>query len=204
MKTISVLFPALLLSVLLIECTNGGNEKDENREGDSSVREKPKEGEMSEADLIARGNYLVQVMDCGTCHTPKVMTKEGPMPDEGKLLSGHPSGEKLPAFDRAIIQKGLVVMNGSITAFSGPWGVSYAANLTPDDTGIKNWSYENFEKAMRQGKFKGLDGSRMILPPMPWQAFKNLTDDDLKAIYSYLKSIRPVTNLVPPAEPPAS
>jgi hypothetical protein len=62
------------------------------------------------------------------------------------------------------------------TATIGPWGMSFAGNLTPDDTGIGNWTYENFEKAMRKGKFKGLDGSRPILPPMPWQMLANVTD----------------------------
>lgn len=95
-------------------------------------------------------------------------------------------------------------MNGNVTAFVGPWGTSFAANLTPDPTGIGNWSLENFKKAIREGKYKGMEGTRMIMPPMPWPAFKNLTDEDLEAVYEYLRTIKPVKNNVPAYIPPSS
>jgi hypothetical protein len=84
-----------------------------------------------------------------------------------------------------------------LTAAAGPWGVSFAANLTPDETGIGNWTEEQFKKAMTQGKFKGLDGSRTLLPPMPWTNFQTLSNDELHSIFAYLKSIKPVKNVVP-------
>ena len=88
-----------------------------------------------------------------------------------------------------------------MTAWSGPWGVSYTANLTPDqETGIGAWSEENFIQALRTGKHLG--GGRDILPPMPWPAYQNLSDEDLKSIFAYLKSIPPIRNQVPDPVPP--
>jgi hypothetical protein len=76
------------------------------------------------------------------------------------------------------------------------WGSS-EAYLTPDETGIGNWTEEQFKKALTQGKYKGLDGGRMLLPPMPWVNYTKMADADVKAIFAYLKSIKPVNNLVP-------
>jgi hypothetical protein len=55
---------------------------------------------------------------------------------------------------------------------------------------------------MKDGKYKGLENSRTLLPPMPWQGYSQMPDEDLKAIFAYLKSIKPVSNLVPMAIPP--
>jgi hypothetical protein len=91
----------------------------------------------------------------------------------------------------------------TLTAWSGPWGQSFAANLTPDkNTGLGIWTEDMFIKAIRTGKHMGT--SRDILPPMPWQAFAQMTDADLKGIFAYLQSIPAVTNHVPdPIPPPA-
>ncbi|MDR0213448.1 MAG: hypothetical protein LBJ15_05510 [Comamonas sp.] len=69
--------------------------------------------------------------------------------------------------------------SGTNTAFWGPWGVSYAANLTPDATGLGPWTAEQFIQAMRSGKHAGT--GRPIVAPMPWQHFGQLTDADLQA-----------------------
>lgn len=153
-------------------------------------------------DQIKRGQYLVNTLGCNDCHSPKIMTDRGPMPDPKRLLSGHNSNEVLPAYD-AETAKGYVLFNMNSTAVIGPWGTSYAANLTPDATGIGAWSEEQFLKAMKEGKYKGLDGSRQLLPPMPWPAYSHMPDEDLKAIFAYLKSLKPVDNLVPQATPPS-
>ncbi|HZQ59913.1 MAG TPA: diheme cytochrome c-553, partial [Casimicrobiaceae bacterium] len=87
-----------------------------------------------------------------------------------------------------------------LTAWAGPWGVSYAANLTPDKTGIAGWTVDQFIQAMRTGKHLGV--GRPILPPMPWQQIGKLTDRDLRAIYAYLKSLKPIDNQVPAPTPP--
>jgi hypothetical protein len=84
-----------------------------------------------------------------------------------------------------------------MTAAAGPWGVSYAANITPDDTGMGAWTEAQFIKAIREGKSKGMEGTRPILPPMPWPLYRSMTDDDLKAVYAYLKTIKPIKNVVP-------
>ena len=87
------------------------------------------------------------------------------------------------------------------TAWAGPWGVSFTANLTPDeDTGIGAWSEDIFIATLRTGKHWGQ--SRQILPPMPWFNYGKMSDDDLKAVYAYLRSIPPVKNRVPTPLPP--
>jgi len=153
---------------------------------------------------IKWGEHLVTIGGCNDCHTPKKMTPQGPVPDESLMLSGHP--EKMPAPDvdrKEMESKGLIVTQ-DLTAWVGPWGISYAANLTPDGTGIGGWQESNFITALREGKFKGMTSARNLLPPMPWQLFKEMSDDEIKAIFAYLKSIKPVKNIVPQPEPPVS
>ncbi|GAB3549488.1 c-type cytochrome [Spirosoma fluminis] len=154
--------------------------------------------------MIKRGEYLVTIMGCADCHAPKKLTPQGPAPDMDRFLSGYNSAEPLGDYDKNLVKTGQwVIFNGQNTAFAGPWGVSFAANLTPDATGIGNWSFEQFTNAMRKGKFKGLDNSRPLLPPMPWPNYTNMTDADMKAVFAYLKSLRPVNNTVPAHIPPA-
>ena len=149
-------------------------------------------------ELIKRGEYLVFFGGCNDCHTPKLFTPKGPEPDSNKLLSGHPSTAKLPEVPQGIIgpEQWGALTNNDLTAWVGPWGISFAANLTPDKrTGLGGWTEELFIKTMRTGKHLG-DG-REILPPMPWYSLAALTDGDLKAIFAYLKSIKPIENEVP-------
>jgi cytochrome c553 len=144
-----------------------------------------------------RGNYLVSAMGCHDCHTPWEMGPNGPEPNMSKALSGHPEGMKLgpvPALDMASGWG----WGGSLsnTAFFGPWGVSYSANLTSDqNTGLGIWTEDMFVRAIRDGKHMGT--SRQIMPPMPWPMIRNLNDDDLKAIFAYLKTIPAIANHVP-------
>ncbi|WP_186756882.1 cytochrome c family protein [Echinicola salinicaeni] len=153
---------------------------------------------------IKFGEHLVLVGGCNDCHTPKKMTVHGPVLDSALWLSGHPAEMPKIKVDRAEMEaKGLAV-TGDLTEWIGPWGVSYAANLTPDETGIGTWKVEQLFKVFREGKYKGLDGSRMILPPMPWEMFKYYTDEEVEAIFAYLKSIKPISNQVPPPLPPLS
>jgi hypothetical protein len=154
---------------------------------------------------VERGQYLVSVMGCHDCHTPLKLGPNGPEPDLTRGLSGHPEQMgPLPAMPPS----GPWIWHGAgtNTAFTGPWGVSYAANLTPDqNTGLGIWTEDMFVRAIRTGRHMGT--SRPILPPMPWPAFRNANDDDLKSIYAYLRTIKPVTNHVPDvtvAEAPAA
>lgn len=153
---------------------------------------------------IKRGEYLVTIGGCNDCHSPKVMTPMGPVPDTIRLLSGHPASEKLPPLPTQIIgpDKWGAVANNSLTAWFGPWGVSFAANLTPDNiTGIGAWTEGSFIKALRTGKHMG--AGRPILPPMPWFNFATMPDSDLHAIFVYLKSLKPISNEVPLPIPPS-
>lgn len=146
--------------------------------------------------LVTRGHYLVTIMGCNDCHSPKIFTPMGPQPDTNLLLSGYPASMPVAFIDTAAL-KNWVLFNGSNTAVAGPWGVSFAANLTSDSTGIGSWTEAQFARALRQGKSKGLEGNRMLLPPMPWPNYVQLADADLKAIFTYLKSTKPVRNVVP-------
>ena len=152
------------------------------------------------AKRVERGKYLVRIMVCNDCHTPFKMGPNGPEPDMSRMLSGHPEGMKLPPPPKPAgpwIEIG--VPN---SAWAGPWGISYSANLTPDKTtGPGIWTEDMFLKAMKTGKHMGT--SREIQPPMPWQSYGQATDEDLKAIFAYLKSIPPIVNHVPDYAPPS-
>ncbi len=152
---------------------------------------------------IAYGEHLVVVGGCDDCHSPKVMTDAGPEPDMSMRLSGHHADFGYAEVDRKMMQsKGYVTTNAHFTAWVGPWGVSFAGNLTSDATGIGNWTEDNFKRALREGKFKGLENGRTILPPMPWQQLRHYSDYEISAIFAYLKSTNPIKNVVPPPLPP--
>jgi hypothetical protein len=151
---------------------------------------------------VERGRYLVTIGGCNDCHTPLKMGAAGPEPDLQRLLSGHPEGQELappPALGGGWMAAGSATM----TAWAGPWGISYASNLTPEmETGIGAWDETMFIQAMRSGKHLG--GGRDILPPMPWQNYGKASDEDLRAIFAYLKSIPAIKNQVPDPAPPAA
>ena len=152
--------------------------------------------------IVARGEYLVKIMACNDCHTPWVMTPRGPEPDWSRRLSGHPQDltvTKSPVLsDAPWVWAGA----GTNTAFAGPWGVSFTANLTPDpETGLGKWTVETFIAAIRTGRHEGQ--GRPILPPMPYPMYRNATDEDLRAVFAYLQSIPALRNRVPqPLDPP--
>lgn len=150
------------------------------------------------------GEHLITVSACHDCHTPKKMTAFGPVLDSARLLSGHPANLPAPQTNRAELESKGQTLTDMLTAWVGPWGVSYTANLTSDVTGIGSWSEAQFMTAIRKGKFKGLESSRQLLPPMPWEVYRYMTDDELKAIFAYLKSTKPIHNIVPAPEPPVA
>jgi len=155
-----------------------------------------------DAELIASGERLVHNMDCNVCHSPKVFGPQGPQVDTSRLLSGHRAVETIPPIPGGAL--GPIGWGGlfsnSMTAWAGPWGVSFGSNLTPDaKTGIGNWTSETFIEAMRTGTH--IDQGRPFLPPMP--TYSRLTDEELRAMFAYLQSIPPVENEVPePMRPP--
>lgn len=129
-----------------------------------------------------------------------------PVFDTSRLLSGHPENAPAPSWSPEDNErKGVVAAtNEALTAWAGPWGVSFAINFTPDkETGIAEWSEEMFVQMARTGKHQGQPNGRDILPPMPWFNMKDLTEADLKAIWAYLRSLPPVKNQAPfPVPPP--
>ena len=178
LATVIAMFSLLIFTAL--NCSGGAEKK-----------------QLSKDEMIARGKYIVTTGGCGDCHTPKVFTNMGPMFDTTRTLSGYPQGEPLPPVDPAMVQPGMWAMTDkNLAGWVGPWGISYAANLTPDNaTGIGALSEEMFIKTLREGKWMGV--GRPLLPPMPWQNIGQMTDEDLKCMYAYLMSLPPIHNEVP-------
>ncbi|NWF89053.1 MAG: diheme cytochrome c-553 [Ignavibacteriaceae bacterium] len=152
---------------------------------------------MSKEEMINKGAYLVNFGGCNDCHTPKIFTDMGPVPDTTRLLSGHRQDSVLPLIDTSLIGPGKwYLTNNDLTVWVGPWGVSFAANLTPDvNTGLGSWTEDMFINAMRNGLHLGL--ARPLLPPMPFMGLASLNDEDMKAIFAYIKSLKPISNQVP-------
>ena len=186
MKKISFAFIAIITVIIyaITSCENASSRSTETTNVDS-------------AQLINRGNYLVTSIGCDDCHSPKKMGANGPEVVADLRFSGYPSNRPFNKISTDAFSKGWMTFNQDLTCAAGPWGLSFAANITSDSTGIGNWTEAQFLKALREGKSKGLDGNRPLLPPMPWQNFRNLSDDDLKAIFAFLKTTKPVHNVVP-------
>ncbi len=153
--------------------------------------------------MVARGKYLVDVEGCDDCHSPKKFTPQGPVPDMTRRLSGSPSTNAVPPVPSNVLgpDKWGALALPDLTGWCGPWGISFARNLTPDkQTGLGSWTEEMFVKALRTGKDMGT--GRDILPPMPWQSFRNMSDEDLKSIFAYLQTLPPISNQVHDPIPP--
>lgn len=193
MKTIKLALTGLAMVMSLTNCLQTGEKSTQS--GTAAVSPEMPDS----AQLVQRGEYLVTVGLCDDCHSPKVMTPEGPVVDSTRRLSGHPAAEPLPAItDAQMAAPGnWILFSPGLTAAVGPWGTTYAANLTPDDTGTGPWTFDQFRKAIREGKSKGLDGTRPLQPPMPWYNISHMRDEDLRAVFAFLKSLPPVKNAVP-------
>jgi hypothetical protein len=159
-----------------------------------------KAAKEAKADPVMRGMYIVSHSGCNDCHTPWVFNKDigMPMPDMTRMLSGHPAGQPDSA-TKINPKTDLALIGGDFTSFTLPFGIVYSQNLTPDkETGLGNWTEEMFVKAIRTGMHMGAEG-RPILPPMPWPEFRTMTDDDLKAVFAFLRTIPAIHN--PVADP---
>jgi hypothetical protein len=153
---------------------------------------------------LERGAYLVRTMGCNDCHTPFKMGERGPEPDMSRALTGHPSDLVMPPPPELPPGPWTWIGAETNTAFAGPWGVSFTANLTPDpETGLGKWTEEMFIATMKTGRHEGK--GRPVLPPMPWFVVGALNDEDIKSLFAYLQSLTPVRNRVPaPIDPPES
>ncbi len=156
---------------------------------------------LSQEELVKRGEYLINTTGCHDCHSPKKFGPHGPVPDPELLLSGHPADLPISEIDKSQLES-WILFNHHLTAAVGPWGVSFSANITSDPSGIGSWTEEQFINSMREGWYKGLEGGRKLMPPMPWEVFKNFNDDDLKAMFAYLKTVKPIQNVPPAYMPP--
>ena len=157
---------------------------------------------LAQDDQVKRGEYLVTIGLCNDCHTPLVMGPSGPEPDMSRMLSGHPQDIAVQA-PAQLAEPWTAAASATLTAWSGTWGVSFSANLTPDEeTGVlRDFTEEQFIQTMRTGRHQGQ--GRAILPPMPWPSIGKMTDEDLKAVFAYLRQIPPIKNKVPDPIPPA-
>jgi hypothetical protein len=169
----------------------------------SVIPDVPKFG-TSYASQVEWGKHLVTVGGCNDCHTPKVMSPQGPVDDTSRMLSGHYGNIPTAAVDRKQFEAKGYIATADFTAWVGPWGVSYTANLTPDETGTGKWTEDQFLNALKNKVLHGLTGARPLLPPMSMMPVSNYNDDEMKAIFAFLKSIKPVRNIVPTPLPPAS
>jgi len=164
----------------------------------------PQTPKVSRAEQVRRGQYLVTIGGCNDCHTPWIMQANGkPGPDMSRMLSGHPQQFPIAEPARLTSDRWAIAMAPTNTAFSGPWGVSFAANLSPDnDTGTGIWTFEIFKNTIRNGRHWGV--ARPLLPPMPWFNYREMSDADLAAVFAYLRTIKPIHNEVPQPLPPAT
>ena len=163
----------------------------------ASNRNNARKADEAARARVKRGEYLVTIGGCHDCHTPFKIGPKGPEPDMSRALSGHPESLQMPAppkTNNAWVWHGA----GTNTAFAGPWGISYARNLTPERmTGIGIWDEKMFMQTIRTGRHWGV--SRPILPPMPWFNYAKMTDEDLRSVYAYLRTVKPIKNQVPDA-----
>ncbi len=132
--------------------------------------------EPDRSDRVKYGKYLVTGGHCDACHTP---TDEKGNPIPGMYLAG---GQPLVGNWEG--GKKIITVN--------------ALNLTSDASAISYFDEAMFIEVIRNGGFK----ARPLSNIMPWAFFRNLTDDDLKAIFAYLRSLKPVCHHVDNTEPP--
>jgi hypothetical protein len=202
MRTLITIAAVSAACLLLTQCTDGT--KDDSGEVKSTTT-----SQFGAFDSqVAWGENLVKNGGCNDCHTPKKMGANGPENDMSLMLSGHPAQQPAADFDaKEAAKKGLIVTQ-TFTSWTGPWGVTYAVNLTSDSTGIGAWKEEQFVKCLKEKRWMGLDATRPLMPPMSMMPATEMTDDELKAIFAYLKTTPPVKNIVPeavllPPPPPA-
>ncbi|MGE5521517.1 MAG: c-type cytochrome [Candidatus Dadabacteria bacterium] len=191
-------FISALAAGCLLSCTNSDKSLVAGKTSIDNVRN------LETQELAKRGEYLVIVGGCDDCHSPKVMGPQGPEVDSARRLSGHPANSTTPPVSGTPNKPGnWMNIAPDLTAWIGPWGISYTANLTPDTaTGTGSWTAEEFINTIRSGKHLGMNNGRPLLPPMPWQNYRQMNDEDLRSIYTFIHSLPPVNNKVPAPVPP--
>ncbi|MBN8675285.1 MAG: diheme cytochrome c-553 [Chitinophagales bacterium] len=184
-----IIVSALIISIIILACNQSANHTNTL----ATV--------VTNDSLIKKGEYLVSIIGCGDCHSPEQFGPDGPEPIKGLEPSGFQYSSKTGFVDTAVFKNSWILMTSNATAAAGPWGISFAGNITSDETGIGNWTEQQFKKALTQGKFKGLDAAGNLLPPIPRPIYRNMKDEDISAIYACLKSTKPVKNIIPAQVP---
>ena len=158
------------------------------------------EADSAEAQNVEIGQAIVEGWGCVYCHTPEVKGPDGlGMPDPDRLMSGHPGDQPIPPVPDAPIDSvewtDYLEQLGS-TAWPSDDSIVFSSNLTPDpETGIGEWTAEEFVETIRQGMQRAM--GRQIKYPMPWEELSELSDIELASIYEYLMTLQPVPNEVP-------
>lgn len=203
MKKFSIVSLIIVIVSIFIfsRCNQGQTDKTEVTKDSTQAQAAPPAYGGFESQ-VAWGKHLVAIGGCNDCHTPKKMGPNGPEDNMDLELSGAPSQQPEININRKEIEsKGLAVDN--MTEWIGSWGISYTANITSDSTtGIGNWTADQFIRVFRTGKYGGAPGGRNLLPPMPWQSIGKMSDDELKAVFAYLESTKPIHNIVHQPQPP--
>ena len=198
-KKITIAAPCFFLaSVIAISCNQPSANNTASAPGsDTSVAANVKYGGFE--SQVKWGEHLVTISGCNDCHTPKKMGPNGPENDMSLMLSGHPAQQPPPKLDVKEAAKNGLVITQTFTAWTGPWGTTYAANLTSDSTGIGMWTEAQFVKALKEKKWMGLENTRPLMPPMSMMPATKMSNDELKAIFAYLKTTPPIKNVQPAA-----
>lgn len=183
-----------------IECSDKKTDAPES----TSTTEAEKSNFGGYESQVSWGEHLVTIAGCNDCHTPKKMTPMGPEDDSTLMLSGHPETLPAPGVDRTAMESKGLVVTADFTSWIGPWGITYSANLTPDETGLGNWTEAQFLYAIKNSMSKGIAGGRPLLPPMSMMPVKHMTDDELRAVFAYLKTIKPIKNKSVQPTPPVT
>jgi mono/diheme cytochrome c family protein len=130
---------------------------------------RPLDGAVPEPDLstpVKRGAYMIKMSGCGDCHTP--------MNDKGQYLEH------------------LAFAGGQPIMMEGVRPTVASQNLTPASSGIPYYTEDLFLETIRTGRVR----ERQLSDLMPWAFYRNMKDEDLKAIFAYLKTVKPVEHYV--------
>lgn len=192
MKRIPIIVTMCIAAVFLF--TQCSNEK-----GEDTNDIKPVAQYGGFDSQVKWGERLVHIGGCNDCHTPKKMGPNGPENDMSLMLSGHPTQSPPPDFDPKEAAKKNLIITQTFTSWTGPWGTTYAANLTSDSTGIGGWTEAQFLKCLKEKKWMGLDNTRPLMPPMSMMPVTEMDEDEVKAIFAYLKTTKPIKNVIPEA-----
>jgi cytochrome c553 len=198
--TTAIIAAAILLTAVLSTASLGAQAAPEGEaKKHSGVASKSQAAKKAQ---IARGEYLVEIMGCHDCHTPAKMGPNGPEQDRSRALSGHPESLVMPPAPALPPGPWVASIAATFTAFASPGGTVFTRNLTPDkETGLGDWTVEEFIATMKTGRERGK--GRPVLPPMPVQNLKALSDSDIRALFAYLQSIPAIKNRIPePIEAP--